>query len=233
MINQSINKLLFFDIETVGITKDYAELSEKYPALLKQFHNYFDWFLKRFPEDAGLTKEEVYFNRAALVPEFSRIVCASFAFMTPDGKIHKQTFSDSDEKKLLKEVNVLMDKVFRMDFWLCGHNIKMFDIPTIQKRMVINGIKPSPLLPGYDTKPWEVKAIDTMDIWKMGNNFALSSLELMCAALGVPSPKEGEITGNRVHEAYYMFNQLDLIVEYCERDVEVLIHVMKKLKELQ
>ena len=233
MINQSINKLLFFDIETVGITKDYAELSEKYPSLLKQFHNYFDWFLKRFPEDAGLTKEEVYFNRAALVPEFSRIVCASFAFMTPDGKIHKQTFSDSDEKKLLKEVNVLMDKVFRMDFWLCGHNIKMFDIPTIQKRMVINGIKPSSLLPGYDTKPWEVKAIDTMDIWKMGNNFALSSLELMCAALGVPSPKEGEITGNRVHEAYYMFNQLDLIVEYCERDVEVLIHVMKKLKELQ
>lgn len=233
MINQSINKLLFFDIETVGITKDYAELSEKYPALLKQFHNYFDWFLKRFPEDASLTKEEVYFNRAALVPEFSRIVCASFAFMTPDGKIHKQTFSDSDEKKLLKDVNVLMDKVFRMDFWLCGHNIKMFDIPTIQKRMVINGIKPSFLLPGYDTKPWEVKAIDTMDIWKMGNNFALSSLELMCAALGVPSPKEGEITGNRVHEAYYMFNQLDLIVEYCERDVEVLIHVMKKLKELQ
>ena len=153
--------------------------------------------------------------------------------MTPDGKIHKQTFSDSDEKKLLKDVNVLMDKVFRMDFWLCGHNIKMFDIPTIQKRMVINGIKPSSLLPGYDTKPWEVKAIDTMDIWKMGNNFALSSLELMCAALGVPSPKEGEITGNRVHEAYYMFNQLDLIVEYCERDVEVLIHVMKKLKELQ
>jgi len=233
MINQSINKLLFFDIETVGITKDYAELSEKHPALLKQFHNYFDWFLKRFPEDANLTKEEVYFNRAALVPEFSRIVCASFAFMTPDGKIHKQTFSDSDEKKLLQEVNGLMDKVFRMDFWLCGHNIKMFDIPTIQKRMVINGIKPSSLLPGYDTKPWEVKAIDTMDIWKMGNNFALSSLELMCAALGVPSPKEGEITGNRVHEAYYMFNQLDLIVEYCERDVEVLIHVMKKLKELQ
>jgi predicted PolB exonuclease-like 3'-5' exonuclease len=233
MIQQSIHKILFFDIETVGITKDYDQLSEKYPALLKQFENYYDWFLKRFPEDQGLEPAQVYVNRAALVPEFSRIVCASFAFMTPDGKVHIQTFSDDDEKKLLVGVNNLLDKVFRMDFWLCGHNIKMFDIPVLQKRMVINGIKPSALLPGYDTKPWEIKAIDTMDIWKMGNNFALSSLELMCAAMGVPSPKEGEVTGNRVHEAFYDHNQLDLIVEYCERDVEVLIKLLQKFKELQ
>lgn len=232
MITQSINKILFFDIETVGVTRNYEELSDKYPELLKQFHNYFDWFLKRFPEDSGLTKEEVYVNRAALVPEFSRIVCASFAFVTPDGKIHKQTFSDKDETKLLRELNNLMDKVQRMDFWLCGHNIKMFDMPVLQKRMIINGIKPSSLLPSYETKPWEIRAIDTMDIWKMGNNFALSSLELMCAALGIPSPKEGEVTGNRVHEAYYEHDQLDLIVEYCERDVEVLIKLIKKLKEL-
>lgn len=232
MITQSINKILFFDIETVGVTRNYEELSDKYPELLKQFHNYFDWFLKRFPEDSGLTKEEVYVNRAALVPEFSRIVCASFAFVTPDGKIHKQTFSDKDETKLLRELNNLMDKVQRMDFWLCGHNIKMFDMPVLQKRMIINGIKPSSLLPSYETKPWEIRAIDTMDIWKMGNNFALSSLELMCAALGIPSPKEGEVTGNRVHEAYYEHDQLDLIVEYCERDVEVLIKLIQKLKEL-
>jgi hypothetical protein len=72
-----------------------------------------------------------------------------------------------------------------------------------------------------------------MDIWKMGNNFALSSLELMCAALGIPSPKEGEVTGNRVHEAYYDYDQLELIIEYCERDVMVLIDVIKKLKELK
>jgi hypothetical protein len=233
MIPQSINKILFFDIETVGITKDYDELSEKHPALQKQLHNYYDWFLKRFPEDQGLDASQVFVNRAALVPEFSRIVCASFAFVTPDGKTHIQTFSDKDEKTLLEGVNALLDKVFKLDFWLCGHNIKMFDIPVLQKRMVINGIKPSVLLPGYDTKPWEIKAIDTMDIWKMGNNFALSSLELMCAAMNVPSPKEGEVTGNRVHEAYYDYDQLDLIIEYCERDVEVLINLIKKFKELK
>jgi len=233
MIKTPLTKILFWDIETVGVTKDFETLEREHPALTKQFHNYFDWFLKRFPEDQGLTPAQVYVNRAALVPEFSRIVCASFAFVGPDGKIHAQTFSGENEKELLLGVNALLDKVFKLDFWLCGHNIKMFDIPTLQKRMVIHGIKPSVLLPGYDTKPWEIKAIDTMDVWKMGNNFALSSLELMCAALGVPSPKEGEVTGNRVHEAYYDFNQLDLIIEYCERDVMVLVEIIKKLKELK
>lgn len=233
MITQPITKILFFDLETIGISRNYEEFSEKYPDLTKQFHNYFDWFIKRFPEDKDLPKEQVFVNRAALVPEFTRIVCASFAFMTADGKIHTQTFSNENEVELLRDVNNLLDKVFKMDFWLCGHNIKMFDIPVLLKRMVINGIKPSPLLPSYDTKPWEIKAIDTMDIWKMGNNFGLSSLELMCAAMGVPSPKEGEVTGNRVHEAYYEYNQLDLIVEYCERDVEVLVKIVQKLKELK
>lgn len=233
MIQPSINKILFFDIETIGIVKDFTQLSEQYPALTKQFNNYFDWFLKRFPEDAGLPVEDVFVNRAALVPEFSRIVCASFAFVTPDGKVHKQSFSGDNEKELLLGINGLLNKVFKLDFWLCGHNIKNFDIPVLIKRMIINGIEPSVLLPSYDTKPWEIKAIDTMDVWKCGNNFALSSLELMCAAMGVKSPKEGEVTGNRVHEAYYDFDQLELIVEYCERDVLVLIDLIKKLKELK
>ena len=233
MIQPQLTKILFFDIETVGITKDFPQLEQEYPAMTKQFHNYFDWFLKRFPEDQGLEPGQVYVNRAALVPEFSKIVCASFAFVGPDGKTHCQTFSGDNEKEVLLGINALLNKVHKLDFWLCGHNIKMFDLPTLQKRMVINGIKPSPLLPSYDTKPWEIRAIDTMDVWKMGNNFALSSLELMCAAMGVKSPKEGEVTGNRVHEAYYDFDQLDLIVEYCERDVLVLIDVIKKFKELQ
>ena len=72
-----------------------------------------------------------------------------------------------------------------------------------------------------------------MEVWKFGNPFGLSSLELMCAAMGVPSSKEGEITGNRVHEAYWEYNQLDLVVEYCERDVLVLVELIKKLKELK
>jgi hypothetical protein len=55
----------------------------------------------------------------------------------------------------------------------------------------------------------------------------------MCACLDIPTPKDGEINGGMVHDAYWNQNRLKEIGEYCERDVEVLIHAIKKLKELQ
>ena len=226
-------KLLFFDLETVGGYPTLSEFEKSNPELHKVFMKYQDWFIKKFPEDRDKTPEEIYETRAALVPEFAKIVVASFAFISPDGKMQMQTFALDDEKQLLKNTIQLLNKVHKLNFFMCGHNIKGFDIPMLAKRMMIHGFAPPPIIPTADTKPWEIKAIDTMDVWKMGNNFALSSLELMCAAMGVKSPKEGEVTGNRVHEAYYDFNQLDLIVEYCERDVMVLIDIIKKLKELE
>jgi hypothetical protein len=32
--------------------------------------------------------------------------------------------------------------------------------------MIINGVYPSSILPSYDTKPWEIKAIDTKEFWQ-------------------------------------------------------------------
>ena len=233
MIQVPLTKLLFFDIETVGLHKDYDGLEQNHPALTKQFNNYFDWFQKRFPEDQGLDPQQVFVNRAALVPEFSKIVCASFAFVGPDGKTHAQTFSGDDEKEILLGINALLNKVFKLDFWLCGHNIKNFDIPVLNKRMVINGIKPSPLLPSFDTKPWEIKAIDTKDVWQYGAYTAIGSLDLMCSCLDIPTPKGGDVTGDKVHDCYWNKGMLKEIGEYCERDVDVLIDAIIKLKQLK
>jgi hypothetical protein len=36
-----------------------------------------------------------------------------------------------------------------------------------------------------------------------------------------------------VHEAYWNHNRLEEISEYCEKDVEVLIETIKKLKKLK
>jgi hypothetical protein len=52
MINIPLNKILFLDIETVGIEPDWDSLVKNRQALSFQFENYFDWFQKRFPEDA-------------------------------------------------------------------------------------------------------------------------------------------------------------------------------------
>jgi hypothetical protein len=51
--------------------------------------------------------------------------------------------------------------------------------------------------------------------------------------MNIPSPKEGEITGEKVHDAYWIDGKLKEIAEYCERDVKVLVDVIKKLKELK
>jgi predicted PolB exonuclease-like 3'-5' exonuclease len=239
MINIPITKILFLDIETVGGCPDLESCERFSPEIAEQFHKYFDWFIKRFPEDNTIgkseieLKNEVFKKRSALVPEFAKIVCVSMAFVMDNGEIKKQTFSGDDEKELLIQVRNLLDRCQKLDFYLCGHNLKNFDIPMMAKRMIINGIMPSKLLPSYDTKPWEVKAIDTKEIWQYGAYTAIGSLDLVCSTMGIPTPKDGEVTGDKVHHAYWMEQKLPQISEYCEKDVNVLIEFIKKLKELK
>jgi predicted PolB exonuclease-like 3'-5' exonuclease len=238
MITIPITKILFLDIETVGITRDYDSCLESNPRLASQFDKYFDWFLKRFPEDSVKGENEiqrkniVFSTRTALVPEFAKIVCVSMAFVTDKGEIKQQTFSNDDEKQLLLDVQKLLDRCGKLDFYLCGHNLKNFDIPMMAKRMIINGLNPPSILPSFDTKPWEVKALDTREIWQYGAYTAIGSLDLMCTSLDIPTPKGGEVTGDKVHECYWERNMLKEISEYCERDVVVLVDTIKKLKEL-
>ena len=65
MINIPITKLLFLDIETVGIQPDWDSLEKNRPELAFQFQNYIDWFQKRFPEDADKPVGNMFVNRAA------------------------------------------------------------------------------------------------------------------------------------------------------------------------
>ena len=243
MIKIPITKILFLDIETVGIEKDYDTCLQKKPEIANQFSKYYDWFQKRFPEDHIETPKnnderkirinKVFSKRTALVPEFAKIVCVSMAFVLDNGDIKKQTFSSDNESELLLQVRTLLDRCHKLDFFLCGHNLKNFDIPMLAKRMIINGIMPSSILPSYDTKPWEVKAIDTKEIWQYGAYTSIGSLDLLCSALEIESPKNGDVTGENVHDAYWNKKMLKEISEYCEKDVEVLIHAIKKLKELK
>lgn len=233
MINIPITKILFLDIETVGGCPNLESCERFSPQIAEQFNKYFDWFSKRFPEDNGLTSDEVFEKRTALVPEFAKIVCVSVAFVLDNGETKKQSFFGDDEKKLLTDVRSLLDRCEKLGFFLCGHNLKNFDIPMLAKRMIINGIKPSKILPSYDTKPWEIKAIDTKEIWQYGSYSSIGSLDLLCSCLDIPTPKDGEITGANVHKAYWEEQKIKEIVEYCEKDVNVLIDTIMKLKSLE
>ena len=232
MINVPLDKILFIDIETVGIESDYPTLEKKNPKLAELFSNYESWFKKRFPEDADVTLDQLFQTRTALVPEFARIVTVCLGIVDSAGKFKTTVFSDENERSLLIDLRKTLFRCGELGYFLCGHNVKNFDIPMMAKRMIINNILPPKIFPTYDTKPWEVKAIDTRDVWQYGQYASISTLDLMCGVMGVESSKSDEMDGSRVHEVFYKEKNIDKINTYCEKDVKVLYEVVKKLQNL-
>jgi len=59
---------------------------------------------------------------------------------------------------------------------LCGHNIMNYDIPMLIKRFLIHRSKfenktlPLLLKKSLDSKPWESKIIDSVNVWKFNGN---------------------------------------------------------------
>lgn len=233
MINVPIEKILFIDIETVGIYPDLATMQKSDKKLSELFSHYESWFKKRFPEDNALSLSALFISRAALVPEFSKIVTVCLGLIDQKGNIKTTVFSDENEKKLLESLRATLVKCGELNYFLCGHNVKNFDIPVLAKRMIINGLKPPKILPSYDTKPWEVRAIDTRELWQYGQYASISTLDLMCGVLGIESSKSDDMDGSRVHNVYWKEKNINKINEYCEKDVIVLFELINKLNNLK
>ena len=232
----NIEKLLFFDVETVSQYKDLDELPKD---RLKLWNSYYDNFKERVTDksklpipESNLTKKEVYRQTAALFPEFGKVVCVSLGFVMKGGKTKFESFYGKDEVEILKKVRDIFNKVDTMDFQLCGQNIKNFDIPFLAKRYLINGLKTPTIFPNHDTKPWEMKLLDTKEIWSFGGKYGLSSLDLICMSLNIDSPKNGEVKGNNVGTNFWIDNHEE-IKDYCEKDVKALIDIITKFNSLK
>jgi hypothetical protein len=57
-----------------------------------------------------------------------------------------------------------------------------------------------------------------MNIWKFGDFKNYTSLNLLTAIMGIPSPKD-DIDGSMVGKVYWKDKDLKRIVTYCEKDV--------------
>lgn len=232
----NIEKLLFFDVETVSQYKDLDELPKDQ---LKLWNSYYDNFKERVTDksklpipESNLTKKEVYRQTAALFPEFGKVVCVSLGFVMKGGKTKFESFYGKDEVEILKKVRDIFNKVDTMDFQLCGQNIKNFDIPFLAKRYLINGLKTPTIFPNHGTKPWEMKVLDTKEIWSFGGKYGLSSLDLICMSLNIDSPKNGDVKGDNVGTNFWIDNHEE-IKDYCEKDVKVLIDIITKFNSLK
>lgn len=222
-----IQNILFLDIETSTTHKELDINSSTFNA----------WaYKKRRNDETDEELAQMYLDEAALFADFGRVVCISVGFY--DGKEFRlKTFNNLDEKTLIENFYNTLDgfdssKSFELDY-LCGHNIKQFDIPYIAKRGMINNIIPHSMLDTSGEKPWTMDwLLDTKELWQMGS-FDRTSLICLTDALGIASPKE-DLQGKDVPK-YFWANpegHIQRISEYCERDVIAVYKVIDYIKNL-
>ncbi len=225
MDNIPLSNILFLDIETVPFVSDYEYLDVRAKAL---------WDKKalqiaKSPED----KPENLFAKAGIFAEFGKIVCISCGIIAKEGSeqiLRIKSFYDDSEKLLLAGFANLLNKSFNDDTkYLCAHNGKEFDFPFIARRMLINGIKIPTLLNTAGKKPWEVKHLDTMELWKFGDYKHYTSLDLLTYIFNIPTPKD-DIDGSQVGSVYWYEGNLPRIVTYCQKDVSAIVNLFLRFR---
>ena len=216
------------DIETVSISPDWNTLDESWQKL------WAEKIERQIPE--GETPETFYPKRAAILAEFGKIICISAGyFKQVDGRyaFRVKSYAGHDETDLLKRFmhDAGQWQAAKKQSAFAGHNIREFDIPYLCRRLIINNL-PIPLWLDFQSmKPWETNLVDTMQMWRFGDYKNYTSLNLLAACLGVPSPK-GDIDGSMVGDVYWKENNLSRIVEYCQKDVVTVAQVLLRFRHL-
>ncbi len=228
MLNHiDLSKILFLDIETVPLSYAFSDLDPKTKEL-------WDKKTKFIQNKDDLSAEETY-SRAGIYAEFGKVICISVGFLVQkegESQIRLKSFHSENEIKLLQEFTDLLNSHYNNDsFMLCAHNGKEFDFPFLARRLLLNGLKLPSLLDIAGKKPWEIKHLDTMELWKFGDYKNYTSLELLTHIFNVPTPKD-DMDGSQVAKVFYEDNDLDRIITYCEKDVIATIQLFRRYKGL-
>jgi 3'-5' exonuclease len=219
--NTRCENVLFLDIETVSQYEKYEEV----PMLFKPLWDHKAQYLVRDINDTPAT----LYEKAGIYAEFGKIVCISVGFFNGNN-LRIKSFSGDEEYTILSEFADLLNKSFsKSESLLCAHNGKEFDFPYIARRMLVNNIKLPMLLNIAGCKPWEVKHLDTMELWKFGDYKHYTSLALLTTIFGIDSPKD-DIQGNQVNQIYWVEHDLQRISTYCQKDVVAVAQLFLKYK---
>jgi 3'-5' exonuclease len=219
-----LEDVLFLDIETVPQYPSFSEM----PDTLKPLWDKKVAFLTKENETA-----ESLFARSGIYAEFGKIICISAGFIIQrDGQkyFRVKSFYGDVEKDILSGFSVMINRFgAKPKANICAHNGKEFDFPFISRRMLIHGIELPELLDVAGRKPWEVKFLDTMELWKFGDYKNYTSLNLLANIFNIPSPKD-DIDGSQVAEVYYKEKDLERIVKYCEKDALTVAQLFLRYK---
>lgn len=220
---------IFIDIETVGLVSNFDMLNIGMQEM---------WLEKatRLLKDMTATDQQKLFDdRAAIYSEFGKVIVIGVGVVKQDGQkkiLRLKSYSNKDEYILLSDFKNLLEKFDQDSLIFCGHNIKEFDIPYICRRMLINQIELPRSLNLSGKKPWEIKHIDTMEMWSFGDRKNFTSLNLLTSIFGIESSKSS-MSGSEVHREFYERDNLEGIAKYCLEDVRAVAELYCKLKCIQ
>jgi len=214
-------QLLYLDIETTSAYPTYFDMPDRIRTL-------WDKKAKNINYKGDLKLMEL-FNRSGIYSEFGKIVCISVGYIVKDSsQLRLKSYFSDDEKKLLLDFADLLNHHFNSHkHLLCAHNGKEFDFPYIARRMLINMIELPEIINLAGKKPWEVRHLDTLELWKFGDYKHYTSLELLAAIFNIPTPKD-DIDGSMVGHVYWEEKDLPRIVEYCQKDVITIAQLLRK-----
>ena len=214
-------KLLYFDIETAGKYKDFQTFKD----LDLRGANLFEKKASRHRWIEDYTIEEVYLKKSALYSEFNIIVCITYGYDDPREGFRVKSFT-GDEKEILQNSNKIWSNFIKQGYIGCGYNIKRFDLPLLNIKHYQHDIPMHKIMDLKDKKPWDIQHVDIFEKWNHGFN-SFVSLDEVCYALGIESPKDN-MSGGEVHTEFYAGNIGD-IVKYCEGDVKVLPKIIERI----
>ena len=221
--NISLKNILFLDIETVPQFNKYENMPEPTAEL-------WDRKFSTFRNEAVDETPASIYPRAGIYAEFGKIICISVGAFSDDNEFRIKSFYGHDEKKILAEFSLLLqNSFFSPDKLLCAHNGKEFDFPFLCRRLLINQLPLPTILNIAGKKPWEVAHLDTMELWKFGDYKSYTTLILLASIFGIQTPKD-DINGSNVWQVYWEENNIERIVNYCQKDVLTVAQIFKKFR---
>lgn len=220
--------ILFLDIETASLEADFGQLPER----LQE-----EW-TKKEKHILGPESEhqagDFFFQKAGIYAEFGKVICIGVGYFHIDPNSDKvefrtKSFCEASEHETLAGFAALLSK---KKWTLCAHNGKEFDFPYLCRRLLVNKIPLPEPLQIAGKKPWEIRHLDTMELWRFGDYKHYTRLELLAAIFNIPTSKEG-IDGSQVNETYYLKGDVESIRQYCLRDVWVTAQIYLAMQAYQ
>jgi len=204
-------KLLFIDIETVPVVETFEELTPTMQEFWRKKSSYI------VPDQAP---ELTFPTKAGIYAEFGKITAVAFGFFR-ENEDHKlqlriKSISHSNEKMVLEELTEMLTK-FKSDTLLIGHHIREFDLPFLCRRMLVNGFPLPYLLNLQGQKPWKIRHLDTVDMWKFGDMKKFTPLSILAEIFDIQADKFPD--ERLIYQLYYQDQNQMEIAEHAQTNI--------------